>query len=239
VKYNEPIAKDIFKLVIETSVNLQQIPGQFINIKIDNFYLRRPFSICDCLEKSIIIVYKVVGRGTKRLSETTRAQQLDIICGLGNGFDMDALSDKSEVVLIGGGMGAAPLYFLAKSLKESGVSFETVLGFTDSKQAFFLDEFSRFSAIHVSSLDGKIGTKGLVTDSLRDISYNYYFSCGPLPMLKSVHRFKAAPGQLLLEERMGCGFGACMSCSFKTINKSKRICVDGPVIYSSEVDFSE
>jgi dihydroorotate dehydrogenase electron transfer subunit len=194
--------------------------------------------VCDFFDGSLAIIYKIVGNGTKKLSRMARNEQLDVIFGLGNGFNLNVAKNSRNVVLIGGGVGIPPLYFVAKNLKKADVNFRTVLGFTSSDQVFFSDKFSKFSEVTIVTADGKVGEKGLVTDILGKISYDYYFTCGPLPMLKAIHKMSTVPGQLLFESRMACGFGACAACSLKTLSGSKKICTEGPMIYSDEVDFS-
>jgi dihydroorotate dehydrogenase electron transfer subunit len=212
------------------------VPGQFINIKIENFFLRRPFSICNFKEDTISIIYKIVGKGTKSLSKMKPNKSLNVLYPLGNGFDLNDVEKRGKIILVGGGVGIPPLYFLAKELKKLKINFEVVLGFTTYEESFFVKEFLDISKLHVASIDGKIGKKGLVTDILKEISHDYYFTCGPLAMLKAVHKI-GKEGQLSLEERMGCGFGACMGCSLRTSTKVKRVCAEGPIFKSSEVVF--
>ncbi|MDR2817728.1 MAG: dihydroorotate dehydrogenase electron transfer subunit [Oscillospiraceae bacterium] len=237
IKRNQPLARDIFLMTLVGPMNFEPRPGQFINIKIDGFYLRRPISICSFDEDSMDIIYKIAGNGTDALSKMSPGQKLDVLCGLGNGFDL-SLAEGRRIVLVGGGVGIPPLYGLGKALKAAGAEFTAVLGWQTHDQAFFIDEFSAICPTRVVTNDGGIGKKGVVTDILREISYDYYFTCGPEPMLKAVYDL-GGNGQLSFEARMGCGFGACMGCSRKTLGGgSKRICMQGPVLRSDEVLFS-
>ncbi|GHU84950.1 dihydroorotate dehydrogenase B (NAD(+)), electron transfer subunit [Clostridia bacterium] len=235
IKKNQSLAKDIFLMTLVGPMDFSPKPGQFINIKIDGFYLRRPISICSFDEESMDIIYKIVGNGTHALSQMLPGQKLDVLCGLGNGFDLSLASGK--IVLVGGGVGIPPLYGLAKELKAAGSQFSAVLGWQTGDQAFFIDEFAALCPTHGATNDGEIGKKGTVTDILKELSYDYYFTCGPKLMLKAVHDL-GGNGQLSFEARMGCGFGACMGCSCKTLSGSKRICTQGPVLRSDEVIFS-
>jgi dihydroorotate dehydrogenase electron transfer subunit len=237
IKKNQSLAKDIFLMTLVGPMSFEPRPGQFINIKIDGFYLRRPISICSFDEESMDIVYKIVGKGTGALSEMLPGQKLEVLCGLGNGFNLSLASGK--IVLVGGGVGIPPLYGLGKALKAVGAEFTAVLGWQTSDQVFFVDEFAAICPTHVATNDGGIGEKGLVSDILKEISYDYYFTCGPEPMLKAVYDLGGS-GQLSFEARMGCGFGACMGCSRRTLggSGSKRICTQGPVLRSDEVLFS-
>jgi dihydroorotate dehydrogenase electron transfer subunit len=217
------------------------MPGQFINIKLGDFYLRRPFGICDFDFESMTIIYKVVGKGTSALSGMMRGEKLDILCGLGNCFDVEKAAGR--VVLIGGGVGLAPLYCLAKELCRESVKFVTVLGFRSVNEMFYVENFTKLCPTCVATADGSFGQKGFVTDILNKkclgdtIDYDYYYACGPKAMLRAVLKL-GIPGQLSLEAHMACGFGACMGCTCITAkSECKRICADVPVFASEEVDF--
>lgn len=232
---NRPIAQDTFEMVLAGDMSFAENPGQFVNIKLDGLYLRRPISICDWDDKTMTLIYKVVGKGTRQMAAMGQGETLDLLTGLGNGFDGAQAGRHSLVV--GGGVGVPPLYGLCKRLVAQGKQVTAVLGFGRAEQAFYLDEFKSLGcAVCVATEDGSIGTKGFVTDVMPALDYDYYFACGPMPMLKAVHGL-GRQGQLSFEERMGCGFGACMGCSCETLVGAKRICVDGPVMQSGEVKF--
>ena len=208
-------------------------PGQFINIKLDGLYLRRPISVCDCEEGVITIIYKVVGKGTEQMQKMTDGE-LDVLTGLGNGYNLSLSGDKP--LLLGGGVGVPPLYMLAKKLIAEGKKVSVVLGFNTESEVFYENEFKELGAdVTVTTADGSYGVKGFVTDAIGDIDYTYFYTCGPEPMLKAVYNATKTSGQLSFEERMGCGFGACMGCSCKTLYGNKRICKDGPVLVKEEI----
>ena len=207
--------------------------GQFINIKLDGLYLRRPISVCDCEDGVITIIYKVVGKGTEQMQKMTEGE-LDVLTGLGNGYDISLSGDKP--FLLGGGVGVPPLYMLAKKLIAEGKKVSVVLGFNTKSEVFYENEFRALGAdVTVATADGSYGIKGFVTDAIGDIDYTYFYTCGPEPMLKAVYNATNTSGQLSFEERMGCGFGACMGCSCKTLYGNKRICKDGPVLVKEEI----
>lgn len=207
--------------------------GQFINIKLDGLYLRRPISVCDCEEGIITIIYKVVGKGTKQMQAMTDGE-LDVLTGLGNGYDTSVSGDKP--LLLGGGVGVPPLYMLAKKLVAEGKKVSVILGFNTKSEVFYENEFKELGAdVTVATADGSYGVKGFVTDAIGDTEYTYFYTCGPEPMLKAVYNATVTSGQLSFEERMGCGFGACMGCSCKTLYGNKRICKDGPVLVKEEI----
>ena len=207
--------------------------GQFINIKLDGLYLRRPISVCDCEDGVITIIYKVVGKGTKQMQEM-KGGELDVLTVLGNGYDTSVSGDKT--LLLGGGVGVPPLYMLAKKLIAEGKKGSVILGFNTKSEVFYEDEFRALGAtVTVTTADGSYGTKGFVTDAIGDIDYSYFYTCGPEPMLKAVYNATKTSGQFSFEERMGCGFGACMGCSCKTLYGNKRICQDGPVLVKEEI----
>ncbi len=208
-------------------------PGQFVNIKLDGKYLRRPISVCDYDNTSLTLVYKVVGKGTEQLSLMKQGEKLDILVGLGNGYDLTKSGDKP--LLIGGGVGVPPLYRLAKDLVKLGKDVTVILGFNTQNEVFYKDEFEALGVkVILCTVDGSCGIKGFVTDGLT-ADYTYFYTCGPEPMLKALYKATDTSGQFSFEERMGCGFGACMGCSCKTITGYKRICKDGPVLVKEEI----
>ena len=233
---NEPLTRDVYRMVLEGDSQWITRPGQFVNIELDGFYLRRPISISDWSENTITIIYKVVGRGTQVMSQMGVGVKLDILTGLGNGFNPNVECQKP--LLVGGGVGVPPLYRLAKDLIAKGRKVSVVLGFNKADEVFYADEFKALGAdVYVSTADGSMGTKGFVTDAIREenIDFDYFYSCGPLPMLKALCGCCEQDGELSFEERMGCGFGACMGCSCKTLTGNKRICKDGPVMKRGEI----
>ena len=215
-------------------------PGQFVDVRLPGFYLRRPISVCRWGDGWLDLVYKVLGKGTARMSQFAPGTELDLLCGLGNGFTPEAAVGK-KAVLVGGGVGVPPLYALAQSLAQDGMPPAVVLGFASRDDVFFKEEFEALGCpVRIATEDGTLGDKGFVTVPLADTPYDYYFACGPTAMLKAVFKMGAdsgAAGQLSFEERMGCGFGACMGCTCKTQLGAKRVCVDGPVFQSAEVMF--
>jgi len=230
---NIKIAKDVYKMTLSGDTSKITAPGQFVNIKIDGKYLRRPISVCDCEGDTLTLIYKVVGVGTEEMSKMEKGKELDVLTGLGNGFDTSKSGDKP--LLIGGGVGVPPMYGLCKKLISEGKKVKVVLGFNSSDDVFYKEEFEKSGAeVFLSTVDGSQGTKGFVTDILPE-EYTYFYTCGPEPMLKSVYANTKTDGQLSFEERMGCGFGACMGCSCKTKYGEKRICKDGPVLLKEEV----
>ncbi len=234
IKSNKQLTDSIFEMVLIGDTSSITAPGQFINIKLDGFYLRRPISICDYDDSSITIIYKVVGEGTEVMSKMNPGEELDVLCGLGNGFDTSKSSDKP--VLIGGGVGVPPMYNLCKKLIAEGKNVTVILGFNRQGEIFYEDEFKKLGAdVKVTTVDGSYGIKGFVTDALKDTEYSYFFTCGPMPMFKAIESTAVTSGQYSFEERMGCGFGACMGCSCKTKYGNKRICKDGPVLEREEI----
>jgi dihydroorotate dehydrogenase electron transfer subunit len=233
IKSNEALTAFVFRMVLEGDTSAVTAPGQFINILLDGFFLRRPISVCDCDEKSITIVYKTVGRGTESMSGMKPGECLDVLTGLGNGYDTSVSGSKP--LLIGGGVGIPPLYMLAKKLISEGKKVTVILGFNTKDEIFYEKEFASLGAdVFVTTVDGSYGTKGFVTDSPVG-DYSYFYTCGPEPMLKAVYAASKTSGQFSFEERMGCGFGACMGCSCKTVTGYKRICKDGPVLRKEEI----
>jgi dihydroorotate dehydrogenase electron transfer subunit len=211
-------------------------PGQFINIKLDGFFLRRPISICDYDNETITIIYKVVGEGTEVMSKMNSGEKLDVLCGLGNGFDTSKSLDKP--VLIGGGVGVPPLYNLCKRLLSEGKKPSVILGFNTRDEIFYEEEFKSLGVeVYCSTADGSYGTKGFVTNVIREkaLQFDYLYTCGPLPMLKALYDATETDGEFSFEERMGCGFGACVGCTCKTKYGNKRICKEGPVLKREEI----
>lgn len=234
IKSNKKLTDSIFEMVLEGDTSSITAPGQFINIKLDGFYLRRPISICDYNDTTITIIYKVVGEGTEVMSKLNAGTELDVLCGLGNGFDTSKSMDKP--VLIGGGVGVPPMYNLCKKLIAEGKKVTVILGFNKKDEIFYEDEFKKLGAdVKVTTVDGSYGIKGFVTDALKDTDYSYFYTCGPMPMFKAIESTATTSGQYSFEERMGCGFGACMGCSCKTKYGNKRICKDGPVLVREEI----
>lgn len=235
---NKNIAKNTYEMVLgcEKGAHGVTAPGQFVNIKLDGFFLRRPISVCDWTEETLTIVYKAVGRGTEAMSGFEAGEELEILTALGNGYDTEKIGDRP--VLVGGGAGVPPMYGLCKTLLAEGKEPLVVLGFNTEEEIFYTDEFKALGAdVIIATADGSCGVKGFVTDAIKDQEYNYVCSCGPEPMLKALDNTIAEDikGQMSFEERMGCGFGACMGCSCKTKYGNKRICKDGPVLERSEI----
>ena len=233
ISENVPLNETVYKMILTGDTSQITSPGQFINIKISDKYLRRPISVCDADEKTVTIIYKVVGHGTEILSQMKSGETLDILTGLGNGYDLSLSGDKP--MLLGGGVGVPPLYMLAKQLIEQGKKVSVVLGFNTKSEIFYEEEFKKIGAdVTVTTVDGSYGVKGFVTDALTD-DYSYFYTCGPEPMLKAIFKATTTSGQFSFEERMGCGFGACMGCSCKTVTGYKRICKEGPVLKREEI----
>ena len=209
--------------------------GQFVNLQLNEFYLRRPISVCDLNGDVLTLVYKVVGKGTAAMQKMQAGEKLDILTGLGNGYTLsEEVGDKP--LLIGGGVGVPPMYLLAKNLIAQGKQVSVILGFNTKEEIFYEKEFQALgAAVTVTTVDGSYGVKGFVTDAMKDIEYSYFFTCGPEPMLKAIYNASKTSGQFSFEERMGCGFGACMGCSCKTLYGNKRICKDGPVLCKEEI----
>ena len=230
---NVPLTENVYKMVLRGDVSAITAPGQFVNIQLDGLYLRRPISVCDVSGDCLTIIYKVVGKGTAKLSQMQRGS-LDLLTGLGNGYDLSCAGDHP--VLLGGGVGVPPMYLLAKRLLAEGKQVQVILGFNTQKEVFYEKEFRELGAqVTVTTVDGSYGTQGFVTDVLKDMDYTYFYTCGPEPMLKAVYRASQTSGQMSFEKRMGCGFGACMGCSCKTITGYKRICKEGPVMRKEEI----
>ena len=231
---NSALTDSVYKMVLEGDTSAITASGQFVNIRLEGMFLRRPISVCDYNEKTLTIVYKVVGKGTEAMSKMTPGTELDILTGLGNGYDLSLSGDRP--VLLGGGVGVPPMYNLAKKLISAGKKVSVILGFNAKSEIFYEDEFKKLGCdVTVTTVDGSYGTKGFVTTALEGMDYTYFYTCGPEPMLKAVYKASVTSGQMSFEERMGCGFGACMGCSCKTLTGYKRICKDGPVMKKEEI----
>lgn len=234
VKENIPLTDSVYKMVLEGNTDAVTAPGQFVNIKLDGLFLRRPISVCNCTEGELTLIYKVVGRGTELMSRMQGGEQLDLLVGLGNGYDTSAAGEHP--LLIGGGVGVPPLYMLAIKLLSEGRRVSAVLGFNKSSEVFLADELRALGVdVRIATADGSLGVRGFVTDAMDGIDYSYFYTCGPEPMLRAVYNKSTTSGQFSFEERMGCGFGACMGCSCKTITGYKRICKEGPVLKKEEI----
>jgi dihydroorotate dehydrogenase electron transfer subunit len=234
IEANLPLTKNVFKMILRGDTAEITASGQFVNIKLDGLYLRRPISVCDCEGDLLTIIYKVVGQGTDLMSKMKAGEKLDVLTGLGNGYDI-ALSG-SNPILLGGGVGVPPMYMLCKKLVAEGKKPSVVLGFNKADEVFYEGEFKALGVdVTVTTVDGSYGVKGYVTDVMKNADYSYFYTCGPEPMLKAVYRASKTEGQFSFEERMGCGFGACMGCSCKTVTGYKRICKDGPVMKKEEI----
>lgn len=233
IRSNTALTDSVYKMVLEGDTSAITAPGQFVNIRLEGMFLRRPISVCDYDERALTIIYKVVGKGTAAMAAMATGDELDILTGLGNGYDL-SLSGENPV-LLGGGVGVPPMYNLAKKLLAQGKSVSVILGFNTESEIFYEQEFKALGCqVTVTTVDGSYGKKGFVTDALPE-TYSYFYTCGPEPMLKAVYRSTATSGQMSFEERMGCGFGACMGCSCKTLTGYKRICKDGPVMKKEEI----
>ena len=233
IRSNTRLTDSVYKMVLAGDTSSITNCGQFVNIHLDGMYLRRPISVCDYDDKTLTIIYKVVGKGTEAMAAMGEGMKLDILTGLGNGYDLTLAGDKP--VLLGGGVGVPPMYNLAKRLRAQGKDVKVILGFNVKSEIFYEEEFKALGCdVTVTTVDGSYGVKGFVTDALPE-DYTYFYTCGPEPMLKAVYRASRTSGQMSFEERMGCGFGACMGCSCKTLTGYKRICKDGPVMKKEEI----
>lgn len=248
IKSNIKIAADVYEMVLEGNCELITAPGQFVNIKVPGFYLRRPISVCDYGRDFLKIIYKVVGNGTDAMTKMTSGEELNLLMGLGNGFDTSLAGDNP--LLVGGGVGTPPMYGLAKRLVEQGKNVTVVLGFASKADVFYVDEFNGLNKsgnsgscrVFTATVDGTFGTKGFVTDCFGDIDkISHFYACGPIPMLKALQKKleerndSTLKGQLSFEERMGCGFGACVGCSLETKSGFKKVCKDGPVFMTDDL----
>ena len=231
---NEALTDSVYKMVLSGDTSAITASGQFVNIQLAGKFLRRPISVCDYDSQTLTIVYKVVGKGTEQMSVMSAGEQLDILTGLGNGYDLSLSGDKP--VLLGGGVGVPPMYNLAKKLIALGKDVTVILGFNTKSEVFYEEEFKALGCnVIVATADGSHGVKGFATTPLAELDYTYFYTCGPEPMLKAVYKATSPSGQMSFEERMGCGFGACMGCSCKTLTGYKRICKEGPVMKKEEI----
>lgn len=234
IQENTALTKSVFRMVLSGDTAEITRPGQFVNILLDGFYLRRPISVCDRTTDTLTLIYKTVGRGTEKMSTMHPGERLDILTGLGNGYDLSLSGERP--LLLGGGVGVPPLYLLAKDLIAQGKKVSVVLGFNTKDEVFYENEFRSLGAsVTVATADGSYGVRGFVTDVMQNTEYTYFYTCGPEPMLKAVYHGSVTEGQFSFEERMGCGFGACMGCSCKTLTGNKRICKEGPVMKKEEI----
>ena len=234
IKENIALTDSVYKMVLSGDTSGVTNCGQFVNIKLDGLFLRRPISVCDCENGELTLVYKVVGKGTEQMSKMNAGKVLDVLVGLGNGYDTSVSGDAP--LLIGGGVGVPPMYMLCKKLIAEGKNPTVILGFNRADEIFYEKEFEALGArVIVTTVDGSYGIRGFVTDAFANVEYSYFYTCGPEPMLKAVYRASNTSGQFSFEERMGCGFGACMGCSCKTVTGYKRICKEGPVLCKEEI----
>ena len=230
---NTALTADVYRMTLLGDTSDITAPGQFVNIKLDGLYLRRPISVCDSANGKLTLIYKVVGKGTEQMKNMSGGK-LDILSGLGNGYDTSLSGERP--LLIGGGVGVPPMYMLAKQLIAEGKKVSVILGFNKKEEVFYKDEFEDLGCnVTVTTVDGSEGVKGFVTDAMKSMDYSYIYTCGPEPMFKAIYKAMKTEGQFSFEERMGCGFGACMGCSCKTITGYKRICKDGPVMKREEI----
>ena len=230
---NTQLVSGVYRMKLQGDTSAITAPGQFVNIQLQGMFLRRPISVCDVCGDVLTIIYKVVGKGTEAMSRM-RSGELDVLTGLGNGYDLSLCGEKP--VLLGGGVGVPPMYLLAKRLIAQGNVPTVILGFNKASEVFYEGEFKALGCqVLVTTVDGSYGMKGFVTDAMKDVEYTHFCTCGPEPMLKAVYKASMTSGQMSFEERMGCGFGACMGCSCKTLTGYKRICKDGPVMRKEEI----
>ena len=231
---NEALTSSVYRMTLEGDTSAITAPGQFVNIRLEGKFLRRPISVCDWEEGKLTLVYKVVGHGTAQMAAKTPGETLDILTGLGNGYDLTLTGETP--VLVGGGVGVPPMYGLAKHLRALGKPVQVILGFNTKEEIFYEEAFKALGCtVYVTTVDGSYGIPGFVTDALKDLSYSHFCACGPEPMLKALYKASRTSGQMSFEERMGCGFGACMGCSCKTLTGNKRICKEGPVMKKEEI----
>lgn len=231
---NEALTSNVYRMTLEGDTSAITAPGQFVNIRLTGKFLRRPISVCDWEDGKLTLVYKVVGHGTAQMAAMAPGESLDILTGLGNGYDLTLTGEHP--VLVGGGVGVPPMFGLAKHLRAMGKEVQVILGFNTREEIFYEEAFQALGCtVYVTTVDGSYGVKGFVTDAMKDLHYSHFCACGPEPMLKALYAASATSGQMSFEERMGCGFGACMGCSCKTLTGSKRICKDGPVMKKEEI----
>ena len=231
---NRPLTDSVMLMKLSGDTSDITAPGQFVNLKLDGLFLRRPISVCDCQDDILTLIYKVVGKGTEQMRNMKAGEKVDILTGLGNGYNMTKAGDHA--LLVGGGVGVPPMYMLARLLRKQGKRVTVILGFNTKDEIFYEEEFKELGCdVRVATADGSYGIKGFVTNALDGIDADYFYTCGPEPMLKALYNATDISGQFSFEERMGCGFGACMGCSCKTLYGNKRICKDGPVLEKEEI----
>ena len=231
---NEALTSSVYRMTLEGDTSAITAPGQFVNIHLAGKFLRRPISVCDWEDGKLTLVYKVVGHGTAQMAAMAPGESLDILTGLGNGYDLTLTGEHP--VLVGGGVGVPPMFGLAKHLRALGKPVQVILGFNTREEIFYEEAFKALGCtVYVTTVDGSYGIPGFVTDALKNLSYSHFCACGPEPMLKALYAASTTSGQMSFEERMGCGFGACMGCSCKTLTGNKRICKDGPVMKKEEI----
>lgn len=231
---NKELVPKVFRMKLKGKTDAITAPGQFVNILLEGFYLRRPISVCDVCGDELTLIYKVVGQGTDKMSHMLCGEKLNLLTGLGNGYDVKQAGETP--LLIGGGVGVPPMYKLCRELTAAGKKVTVILGFNSSSEVFYENEFKALGAnVIVTTVDGSQGVKGFVTDAMKDLEYTYFYCCGSEPMLKAVYKVSKTEGEFSFERRMGCGFGACMGCSCKTITGNKRICKEGPVMKKGDI----
>ena len=230
---NRALTESVYEMTLAGDTSAITRPGQFVELSLEGLFLRRPISVCNYDEGRLTLIYKVVGKGTAKMA-AMQSGMLDILTGLGNGYDLCVSDDRP--VLLGGGVGVPPMYMLCRQLLEQGEKVRVILGFNTKSEVFYEEEFKKLGAeVTVTTVDGSYGVKGFVTDAMKEMDYTYFYTCGPEPMLKAVYKSSVTSGQMSFEKRMGCGFGACMGCSCKTITGYKRICKEGPVMRKEEI----
>ena len=226
IQSNEQIAKNVYRMQLGGDT-AGILPGQFVNIRVQGQFLRRPISVCNIADGILTIIYKVVGVGTEAMSQLPIGTQLDVLTVLGNGYDLSKAGNAP--LLVGGGVGVPPMYMLARQLREIGKNVRVILGFNTKDEVFYEEEFRALGCdVTVTTVDGSHGVKGFVTNALNG-KQSYYYTCGPLPMIKALIQAAGTNGEVSMEERMGCGFGACMGCTIQTTQGPKRVCKEGPV----------
>ena len=231
---NRNLAPGVYEMVLRGASTEDCTPGRFVQLKLDSFYLRRPISVCDAEDGKLTLVYKTVGRGTEAMAQYASGKRIDVLTGLGNGYKLDNSGDRP--LLIGGGAGVPPMYLLARRLLAQGKRPTVILGFNRAEEIFYEEQFRALGVkTIIATADGSVGVKGFVTDAMEGLDYTYTYACGPEPMLKAVYNRASTSGEYSFEERMGCGFGACMGCSCETKYGNKRICKDGPVLTKEEI----
>ena len=234
IRSNEALTDVVYKMVLEGDTSAITNCGQFVDLRLPEKYLRRPISVCDYDEETLTLIYKVVGSGTEIMASLPAGTKLDVLTGLGNGYDTSLSGDRP--VLVGGGVGVPPMFNLCKKLVAEGKHPQVVLGFNMASEIFLAEEFKALGVdVHIATADGSVGTKGFVTDVIKNLEYTYFYACGPMPMFKAMEACLTTSGQYSFEERMGCGFGACMGCTIQTKSGYKRVCKDGPVFFREEV----